>query len=111
MVFSDYAKFPRDKRLDADFDKIAELIWYPYVGMQFGKNSTKIMVFGHNAYVDTKHFEQRRRGCGDRRCRKKCTGLERYSHVSFPATRKQHKRIIIMEMFTIPAPAWRRAPR
>lgn len=45
-------KFPHDSRFDAAFDQIPDLIWYPYVGRTFADQETRIMVFGHNAYMD-----------------------------------------------------------
>ena len=50
-------KFPRDKSYDAQFDKIPDIRWYPYVGKSFGENRARIMVYAHNIPIDTKRYD------------------------------------------------------
>ena len=52
------SKFPRDKRFDARFDEVKDLIWYPYVGKRFGENGVRVMVYGHNAYLNAQDYEK-----------------------------------------------------
>ena len=51
-------KFSRDKSFDAQFDKVKDLIWYPYVGKLFGENGVRVMVYGHNAYLNAQDYEK-----------------------------------------------------
>lgn len=50
-------KFSHNTQFDSEFDQVDELIWYPYVGKQFGQNGTRIIVYGHNAYIDSQNYE------------------------------------------------------
>ena len=54
-------RFPRDKSFDSQFDKVQGLIWYPFVGKRFGEDGARIMVYAHNAYVDAKRFEEKKK--------------------------------------------------
>ncbi len=54
-------KFQRDKQFDDRFNRIEGLIWYPYVGKHFGQNGKRIMVYAHNAPVDSKEYDETRR--------------------------------------------------
>jgi hypothetical protein len=41
-------RFVRDRAYDAEFEQIAGIKWYPYVGKNFGANNRRIMVYAHN---------------------------------------------------------------
>ena len=44
-------RFPHNPKFDEHFAAISKITWYPYVGNEFGRNSRRVMVFGHNMPV------------------------------------------------------------
>jgi hypothetical protein len=52
-------RFPRDKQFDALFDKIPNLIWYPYVGQEFEDSKNRVMVYAHNIPIKPSDYEAR----------------------------------------------------
>lgn len=51
-------KFNSDTKYNSEFDKIQGLVWYPYVGKSFGSSGKRIMVYGHNAYINETRYDE-----------------------------------------------------
>jgi hypothetical protein len=54
---SSKVRFPRDESFDAQFDRIEGLSWYPYVGKDFTKCESRVMVFAHNIPIPAKDYD------------------------------------------------------
>jgi hypothetical protein len=50
-------RFPRDESFDVQFDRIEGLRWYPYVGKNFAKSESKVIVFAHNIPIPAKDYD------------------------------------------------------
>ncbi|MFO7789425.1 MAG: hypothetical protein R6V32_02550 [Bacteroidales bacterium] len=56
-------KFKNDTTFQKDFEKINDIVFYPYVGKQFKHETKRIMVFAHNIYgsPETRDIQEKKK--------------------------------------------------
>jgi len=52
-------RFPHNSKFDALFEKIPDIVWFPYVGEEFGREQRRLLVLAHNVPVSEEVYRRR----------------------------------------------------